>query len=142
MCGKTTLRLEPKGNPPAVVVGSTMGELVREQMISKFQPFKYRKYVGVIVHYFNCLRCTVDRMTCRNYMIRHMDAYETTCRAALLKSGCSINACRTPQTIKIIGPSPSGKAQDFDSCIRWFESSWLSLSYYLTLNKIHGRPCK
>ncbi len=23
----------------------------------------------------------------------------------------------------IIGLSPSGKAQDFDSCIRWFESS-------------------
>ena len=25
-----------------------------------------------------------------------------------------------------IGPSPSGKAQDFDSCTRWFESSWPS----------------
>ena len=23
----------------------------------------------------------------------------------------------------IVGMSPSGKAQDFDSCIRWFESS-------------------
>ena len=26
------------------------------------------------------------------------------------------------------GHSPSGKAQDFDSCIRWFESSWPSLA--------------
>ena len=25
-----------------------------------------------------------------------------------------------------IGVSPSGKAQDFDSCIRWFESSYPS----------------
>ena len=27
-----------------------------------------------------------------------------------------------------VGSSPSGKAQDFDSCIRWFESSWPSLA--------------
>lgn len=27
------------------------------------------------------------------------------------------------------GVSPSGKAQDFDSCIRWFESSYPSLPW-------------
>ncbi len=25
-----------------------------------------------------------------------------------------------------VGPSPRGKAQDFDSCIRWFKSNWPS----------------
>ena len=27
-------------------------------------------------------------------------------------------------SMKDNGLSPSGKAQDFDSCIRWFESNW------------------
>ena len=33
-----------------------------------------------------------------------------------------------PFSILFIGLSPSGKAQDFDSCIRWFESNWPSFS--------------
>ena len=32
------------------------------------------------------------------------------------------------------GPSPSGKAQDFDSCTRWFESSWPRLTGRKPLN--------
>ena len=27
-----------------------------------------------------------------------------------------------PSLTRLIGVSPSGKAQDFDSCIRWFKS--------------------
>ena len=40
------------------------------------------------------------------------------------------------------GPSPSGKAQDFDSCTRWFESSWPSYGRvaqvveHLTFNQV------
>ena len=30
--------------------------------------------------------------------------------------------------VNLIGLSPSGKAQDFDSCIRWFKSNWPSCS--------------
>ena len=42
----------------------------------------------------------------------------------------------------IIGLSPSGKAQDFDSCTRWFESSWPSYGRvaqvveHLTFNQV------
>ena len=31
-------------------------------------------------------------------------------------------------------PSPSGKAQDFDSCIHWFESSWDSSASVFSLD--------
>ena len=40
------------------------------------------------------------------------------------------------------GSSPSGKAQDFDSCTRWFESSWPSYGRvaqvveHLTFNQV------
>ena len=36
-----------------------------------------------------------------------------------------------PFSILFIGLSPSGKAQDFDSCIRWFESNQPRFLFYL-----------
>ena len=47
-----------------------------------------------------------------------------------------------PPFFFFIGLSPSGKAQDFDSCTRWFESSWPSYGRvaqvveHLTFNQV------
>ena len=35
----------------------------------------------------------------------------------------------------ISGPSPSGKAQHFDCCIRWFESNWPSYDFFGNLKE-------
>ena len=51
MCGRTTLRLETKGNPPAVAVGNAMDELERKRVIKQFQQLKYQLYVGMNVYF-------------------------------------------------------------------------------------------
>ena len=58
--------------------------------------------------------------------------------------GLGFESLYPPSRMGFVGLSPSGKAQDFDSCIRWFESNWPSLYYgvlaqsveHLTFNQV------
>lgn len=60
-----------------------------------------------------------------------------------MKIGYAVNVRRN--VILYIGLSPSGKAQDFDSCIRWFESSqpcsWLSVPHRSNRQDVENHRC-
>ena len=62
-----------------------------------------------------------------------VDNHSCVCRASRQSSACFFFSLMIEYYCYGNGPSPSGKAQDFDSCTRGFESRWPSgkrLNFY------------
>ena len=95
----------PLGDSPTMIVATATG------WIQGFEPWASRATIWRA----NQLRYTHHRDVIVSRLARQIVALEAQ----------GSNPCIHPVAVAtiIVGLSPSGKAQDFDSCIRWFESN-------------------